>query len=511
MKLPCVAVSAALVCLSAAGNCQKDAVSTSAQLPFIYPSFTPVKDHPEVAAFYFSWYVKNQWDCQLDMYPELGEYDSADQAVLTKQINWATQAGLNDLILAWRSTNNEMGQRIDSHVPSLMASAAENNIKIPFMVDVYPNRTPQTVEADVAYLIKTYSKSPAWYTCCWPTPYLPSTSPKPVFLVYYSSSDNATPSSWTKVVDDIHAKYGAVMLVHNNYDPTWVTVGHFDGMFQYGTSQPFNERTLAQSLPAKAWYLPTATPGFNAYLSKGWEGVLDRNSGATYDQSWFNALDLGNDMPMVSVTSFNEWTETSQIEPDTQSAPAAASFQSYGNMGSAGYLDKTADWAAVARAYTNENYGAARSVFTEPNLPFNNDRGLWVNSWSTSGATETTLAGGKAAVTCQPGSTYIYYEVDRPFSPSTSGPVTIRVDYYDSGSDQFHLDYRTASDAHKSTPFVKMGNSHTWRTATFTIPDAFFNGLMAGVNDFRISVPAGSKDAFGLVEVTLSQIPKSRL
>ncbi len=343
MKLYRASISILITGVCMAAFCQEASVTTAPQQPFVAPSYTSTGHQPEVSAFYYAWYVQNQWACLLDMVPSLGEYDSRNLQTINDHMNWANQAGLDNLILSWWGTNNQEGQRIDAIVPNLLEAAETYNIKMPIMIDAYDGRTPATVANDVAYLLKKYSAYPAWYTSERPTPFLNNSNPKSVFLIYSTSSTaGGNPSEWTAVIDNIHQKYGAAVLIHDDYDPAWVTVGHFNGMFGYGTYSPFNERELAQSLPANAWYLPTCYPGFNAYRSKGWTGVVPRNAGATYNQTWFSALDLGNDMPMVAVTSFNEWTESTQIEPDGSGvAPDGFTYDNYGKLGANGYLTMT--------------------------------------------------------------------------------------------------------------------------------------------------------------------------
>ncbi|MHB1912116.1 MAG: glycoside hydrolase family 71/99 protein [Acidimicrobiales bacterium] len=58
---------------------------------------------------------------------------------------------------------------------------------------------------------------------------------------------------------------------------------------------------------------PSVAPGFEAVRATGGTAVRSRHNGATYDQMWQGAIDAEPDM--VSITSYNEWHEGTQIEP----------------------------------------------------------------------------------------------------------------------------------------------------------------------------------------------------
>jgi Glycosyl hydrolase family 99 len=505
MRLRILGVWVILLALCAAAFGQKPTAVSGPQEPFNQPQYAATGNHPETAAYYYAWYVQNQWACLLDMVPGLGQYDSRLNSVINNHMLWANQAGLDDLILSWWGTSTTQGQRVDNLVPTLLNAASQQGIRMPIMIDEYAGRTPASVAKDIGYLINAYSSLPGWYTNTRPTPYLPNSNPKPVFLLFFSGSDVVSPASWKSTIDSIHAKYGAVVLVHNDYDPSWVTAGDFDGMFGYGTYATFNERELAQQLPTGAWYIPTCYPGFNAYRSKGWTGIVGRNSGQTYNQTWFSALDLGNDMPMVAVTSFNEWTESTQIEPCGSGFDSTGfNYENYGSLGSFGYINLTANWTATTHNFQPLTYSGAQTVWEQPGQVNNTDNGLWQNSWGSIGQCQNTLVDGEPAVSVGQGSNFIYYQVARTYAPSNLAPCTIRVDYFDSGTDKFRLDYRTTGDAGYSTPYVTMTNTGEWMTATFTIPNILFQALLGGNDDFRISVPENSPDAFGLVAVSLA-------
>jgi hypothetical protein len=440
------------------------------------------------------------------MGPSLGEYHSQSPAVISQHMQWFAQAGIDNVIIDWCGVNTADGQKIDANVAPVMAAAAQNGLHVIFMIDVYTGRTPQTVQSDVQYLINHYSASPAWYTTTRATPSNPNNAAKPVFYVYYPITDTSvTPSQWTSATKAIHKATNAALIVHNNYDPNWVSVGGFDGLCGYGVQANFAERNLAQTLPANAWYVPSVMPGYNALRSKGVTTIINRNNGATYDQSWQSELDLGSDLPAVNITSFNEWTETTQIEPDADGKDSDGyTWQDYGTLGPSGYLSKTASWVPFAHNYQAYNWAVAPSVYSQPGNP-STDMGLWQVSWGTTSATQVTSVGGESAVTNQPGSYLYNYMVARSWPTTTPSAYTIRVDYYDGApGTEFRLAYNATATAssHCYSPYVQLTGSNTWRTAVFQVPAAVFNAQFGGGTDWRIETPVGESLNLGLAQVT---------
>jgi glycoprotein endo-alpha-1,2-mannosidase len=58
---------------------------------------------------------------------------------------------------------------------------------------------------------------------------------------------------------------------------------------------------------------PSVGPGYEATAATGDTRVKPRLNGATYDSMWRAANDAGADV--VTITSYNEWGEGTQIEP----------------------------------------------------------------------------------------------------------------------------------------------------------------------------------------------------
>ena len=67
---------------------------------------------------------------------------------------------------------------------------------------------------------------------------------------------------------------------------------------------------------------PSVGPGYDARRGSGDPRVKPRRNGATYDAMWRAAIAAKADR--VTITSFNEWHEGTQIEPAAPRGPARA-------------------------------------------------------------------------------------------------------------------------------------------------------------------------------------------
>src|SRR5205823_7330104 len=112
---------------------------------------------------------------------------------------------------------------------------------------------------------------------------------------------------------------------------------------------------------------PSVGPGYDALRGNGDTHFRPRNGGSTYDAMWHAAIHSGADR--ITITSYNEWHEGTQIEPALTSLPrrlagtgggsaspvteAYSSYEgAYGLRGKAApraYLTRTAYWTALYR------------------------------------------------------------------------------------------------------------------------------------------------------------------
>jgi hypothetical protein len=165
------------------------------------------------------------------------------------------------------------------------------------------------------------------------------------FYVYGSTADDDV--AWAAV----NGALTGVRVFANTALPGKAAAGGFDGLYTYdvyaydGSSFP---RVCASARKLHLVCAPSVGPGYDARVT-GDGRMRPRNDGETYDGMWRSALRARADI--VTITSYNEWHEGTQIEP---AADAGLQYESYdgawglhGKSAQHAYLDRTAWWVEM--------------------------------------------------------------------------------------------------------------------------------------------------------------------
>ncbi len=315
-----------------------------------------------VTAFFYAWYGNpsgdgawRHWtqrahlppdDIASAFYPERGPYSSRDPAVLSDQMAELVRARIGVIAVSWWGVGSWEDQSLDG----IFSAAEAAGIKITFHVEPYQAQTVASVAADIRYLLGRFGSSPALYRVARPTAGSASTAPRPVFYLFASSR---------LPVPDLKAMIGglrgtandSIIMVHSPKASTAVKDGA-DGVYTYDSmAAPEALASLvADCRSANVICSPSVSPGFdNREAVTTGQIFVDRRNGARYDSMW-DAV-VGADAEWVSVTSFNEWHESTQIEPAVDFAAGSRTYVGYdGTYGTTladapyAYLDRTAYW-----------------------------------------------------------------------------------------------------------------------------------------------------------------------
>jgi hypothetical protein len=311
--------------------------------PIVGMAPAPVPHGTEVAIFYYGWYgtptTDGAWrhwdqspqggtrtppeDIGSDFYPALGPYSSNDPAVLDAHMADIANAGINTVITSWWG----QGSYEDKELPLLQQAAANHGLGVAVDIDPYTGRTSASVASDLAYL-----------------------SGKGVKDVYLFEALNFTSTEMAPVVDSfpgrVFAETGQFTSVKNGNFAIWAAAAHMTGIYTYAA---FNYEGLdfaGVCASARAHGLlcsPSVAPGFTGQRATSISTVRARANGALYDKRWMSILGARPDV--LSITSYNEWHEGSQIEAATpHCTPDGFCYQNYeGAWGQTG--------AAAASAY----------------------------------------------------------------------------------------------------------------------------------------------------------------
>ena len=320
----------------------------------------PTTDRVQI--FYYGWYGAPplqksyvHWqqgghtppdDIGSNYYPALGAYDSGDPSVLKQHMEWIRRAGVGTLVLTWwgRDSYEEKDTR------AVLDAAADSGLKVAFHLEPYRGLTPTKLADDVGFLLAKYGKHPALYRAAF-------LGNKPLFYVFESTRH--PPAAWQVALEKLRADASEPFLIlAQTSDLRLVEAGGFDGGYPYDGLAPFTHPEFLLGWHAAArdfaaagkLFVPSVGPGYwddRAVPKSGAdepEAARTRDGGRAthYDAAWTAAIAMN--APLVTVTSFNEWHEGSQIEPAVAKRIDAYEYPAYPG-GECQYLDRTAAWA----------------------------------------------------------------------------------------------------------------------------------------------------------------------
>lgn len=317
-----------------------------------------------VAVFYYPWYSSaaqdgswGHWaqaghlpptDVASDFLPARGAYSSTDPAILQAQMADIASTGAGIVVSSWWG----WGSLEDERLPAVMAAARAQGLRVGVQIEPYGGRSAASVAGDVRHLRELGIAD---------------------FWVYRAGDTPA--GDWAAVLPGLLASLPGVRVVAHTWLAGWAAAAGFSGVYTYdvllGDGGAF-PRLCAQARKLGLLCEPSVGPGFSAVAATGEQRTRARRDGRTYDTMWHNALAAGADV--VTVTSYNEWHEGSQIEPAAP-APAGSRYADYdgawglhGAQAAGAYLARTALWVqrADVQAAATEPAAVARILAAWP-------------------------------------------------------------------------------------------------------------------------------------------------
>ena len=300
----------------------------------------------ETAIFYYPWFgtaardgAYTHWQqggssppAQIasDYYPARGPYSSADALVLAAQMREIAATGVSTVIVSWWGR----GSLEDQRLPGVLAAAQLHGLAVAAHVEPYGGRSVETVTADITHLRSLGIVD--FYI--WASVWLPDVD-------------------WAAMNQSLDG----VRVFANTNLAGKAAAGGFDGVYTYDVllfDGDLFPRLCAQARRLRLLCAPSVGPGYDARRATGDTRVRSRRDGATYDGMWRGAIRSRPDV--VTVTSYNEWHEGTQIEPARGARRGYESYEgAWGLRGAAAersYLDRTAYWTArFARARTHDH------------------------------------------------------------------------------------------------------------------------------------------------------------
>ena len=299
----------------------------------------PAAARPTAAIFYYPWYGSAardgaylHWeqngrrpplDVASHYYPARGPYSSGDPKVLRAQMRDIARAGVRQVVVSWWG----WGSLEDVRLPMLLGAAKARGLGVAVHLEPYGGRTIETLADDVAHL-RSLGVSDFYV-------YRPLDFPAPDWAQLNATLVGARVFAQTTLVG-------------------FAKLGGFTGVYTYDVLQNGGGsfgRLCAEAHRAGLLCAPSVGPGYDAVRATGDPRVKPRRDGLTYDAMWTSALRARPDL--ITITSYNEWSEGTQIEA-AKPEPAAGAYLSYdgawgrhGGAASRAYLWRTRCWTAV--------------------------------------------------------------------------------------------------------------------------------------------------------------------
>jgi glycoprotein endo-alpha-1,2-mannosidase len=289
-----------------------------------------------VAIFYYPWYgtplhdgTWSHWsqnghrpptDVYSRYFPASGPYSSADPRMVRRQMGEIAAAGVNEVVVSWWGR----GSAEDARLPLVLDAARGNGLQVAIHLEPYTERTPASVSQDLTYLASLGIRD-----------------------VYVYHPRDFAASDWAAVTV---AKPALLRLFAGTELVGFAAAAGFDGFYTYDFIDYGGAkfaRLCAQAHARGLLCAPSVGPGYDGVRAGELSISRARRGGVTYDDLWSAALRAKPDV--VTITSFNEWGEGTQIEPAATRHGYLSYDGSWGLHGVAAetaYLTRTAYWAA---------------------------------------------------------------------------------------------------------------------------------------------------------------------
>src|SRR5262245_12469981 len=308
----------------------------------------------EASIFYYPWYGNLKWDgaylhwdqnghlpptdLATSYYPARGAYSSRDPRVVEAQMREIARAGIREVVSSWWG----MGSPEDELLPMIVLMATKQGLQVAVQIEPYDDRTAVSVAADLTHLRQLG-----------------------ITRAYVYHPFEIAESDWAAVLP-----FTGMQVLGQTANVARAQAAHFTGVYTYDVVT-FGAGALgplcARAHKAGLLCAPSVGPGYDALRATGDVQFRPRDDGRTYDAMWRAAIRAGADR--VTITSYNEWHEGTQIEPamtplprrltaaaGPSSSPVREPYSSYegaygfhGKQAARAYLTRTAHWTALYR------------------------------------------------------------------------------------------------------------------------------------------------------------------
>lgn len=278
--------------------CYRAASATPAQIPGA--------DATPVLAYYYIWFTEESWSSAKRDIPLLGSYSSDDRDVMRMHIQWAKSVGIDGFIVSWKDT-----ETLTRRLIQLVEIAREESFKLTIIyqgLDFYRDPLPVTkIATDLQLFVELFYGDSVFDLLGKPLVIWSGTwmfDREEIEYVTSSARDNLLILGSQKSVKDYEAI--ADLIDGNAY--YWSSVNPSTHPDYPGKLQEMSDAIHARG----GFWIAPAAPGFDA-RHLGGEREIPRNEGAMLETQMKVAFSSVPDA--IGVISWNEFSETSHVEP----------------------------------------------------------------------------------------------------------------------------------------------------------------------------------------------------
>lgn len=268
-------------------------------------------------------------DIGANFYPQLGSYSSTNPEIIDTHMQQIRDAGVGVVAISWWGK----GHLTDQSVPTLLDAAHKYGLKLAFHIEPIYKTIPE-FKGHLQYISANYSNHPALY----------KVNGKPMYYLYNSFSlkheewqSMLNPDSVSTIrktpLDGIFIGLWTTM-----FDGEFVVKSGFDGFYTYFASDGFAYGSTSSNWPEMSAfarehnliYIPSVGPGYIDTRIRPWneKNTKSRDKGRYYEKMYADAVNTDPDF--ISITSFNEWHEGTQIEPSIPKKVGDYTYEDFG-------------------------------------------------------------------------------------------------------------------------------------------------------------------------------------
>jgi len=280
------------------------ALTAAAVLAPASPTFAYNESRP-VLAYYYAWWDPSNFDRTL--FQPGNAYNSDDLGVIQRHVQEAQAAGIDGFVMSWYGG----GDRTDTNFGHLLDIAQKTGFRATIHFETPKFWGVDDVIAQLKVFYDTRANNPA----------IVKYQGKPVIFFWQAGMyDNAT---WNSIRSQVDPGHSAVWIADgDNFNI--LSGDAWDGISPYAIAWSGNPASQLPSWAAKAaavapdkLWIPPVSPGCDDAAARATTCSRDRSGGAYYQATWDGAL-ASNPGWAVIVSTFNEWMESTQIEPSVQ-------------------------------------------------------------------------------------------------------------------------------------------------------------------------------------------------